>query len=419
MATKPEKNSDDQFVDIPDDRLDQIEKSEHQDKAEKKSRRKPTASRKAKQAQGASSSEAKKPKKAPEKVPEKPKPSREDLLADIRQTLVSEEEVEEPKGFFGRIKGRLKSFSKPKTQEVEVQAQAKSELDIPEDLQELVLQPKPKKKKKSSSTKQEEKAIQEFFSDLEALADVVLSENVPETVEETETLPEEQKLDEIARAPKLPARTEAKVDIDFEKVRDIALQELDETQIEPTVERKTQLKEEVRETIREARPFERILLVVVIALTAGVLLFSGVFIIVRSIPLASPTPTVAVNLEDQIYPTHLDLPGGWGFNLGQGRVIDGKWSPKGAEWLTGTEVSRWVALPWSLQLEAVLRTLKAEDQIELTMSNLDRLEYKVHSIQQMSMAEIQAVDPKKPSLLIILFEEDGTTDTHWVVTALP
>ena len=419
MATKPEKNSDDQFVDIPDDRLDQIEKPEHQDKAEKKSRRKPTASRKAKQAQGASSSEAKKPKKAPEKVPEKPKPSREDLLADIRQTLVSEEEVEEPKGFFGRIKGRLKNFSKPKTQEVEDQEQAKSELDIPEDLQELVLQPKPKKKKKSSSTKQEEKAIQEFFSDLEALADVVLSENVPETVEETETLPEEQKLDEIARALKLPARTEAKVDIDFEKVRDIALQELDETQIEPTVERKTQLKEEVRETIREARPFERILLVVVIALTAGVLLFSGVFIIVRSIPLASPTPTVAVNLEDQIYPTHLDLPGGWGFNLGQGRVIDGKWSPKGAEWLTGTEVSRWVALPWSLQLEAVLRTLKAGDQIELTMSNLDRLEYKVHSIQQMSMAEIQAVDPKKPSLLIILFEEDGTTDTHWVVTALP
>ena len=75
MATKPEKNSDDQFVDIPDDRLDQIEKAEHQDKAEKKSRRKMSASRKAKQTQDASSSEAKKPKKAAEKVPEKSKPS--------------------------------------------------------------------------------------------------------------------------------------------------------------------------------------------------------------------------------------------------------------------------------------------------------------------------------------------------------
>jgi hypothetical protein len=133
----------------------------------------------------------------------------------------------------------------------------------------------------------------------------------------------------------------------------------------------------------------------------------------------TPEPTVVVNLEDMVYPKQLNLPGGWGFNLGQGRVEEGNWSPRGAEWLIGTEISRWVALPWSLQLEAVLRTLKSGDPIELQMSNLDRLEYSVYSIQEMTMEEIQALDAKTPSLLIILFEDESDSDTHWVVTALP
>lgn len=418
MAKNSKSQEDDQFIELPEDRIDQIGHKESRKKTEQKSNRISSASGKTKQTLDAVPSKLKDTKDGLEEVEKEPKRSREDLLDDVRKELVGEEDVVEEKGFFGRFKDKLKKVSTAKTEEVEVYMQPESDLGTQEDLQELVVEPKPKKKRRSS-IKQEEKAVQEFFSDLEALAEVVHEESEPEAVEVRETSPEMQMPVEEKIIPKLPAKSEKGDEIDFDKVREVALQEYDETHVELKVERKVPLQQEVRKTIREARPLERVLMILVFVFTLGALLISGVFIIVKSIPISTPTPTAVLNLDDIVHPTHVNLPGGWGFNLGQGRVVDGTWSPKGAEWLVGTEISRWVALPWSLQLEAVLRTLKSGDQIELTMSNLDRLEYKVYSIRELTMAEIQAQDPKVPALLIILFEEEGEANTHWVVTALP
>jgi len=400
----------DQYVDLPEDRLGQIYKEEPQDKTEKKARRKPSTSRKTKREQTLIDT--------PAKVPDEPKLSKEDLLADIRKTLASEEDVVEEKGFFGRLKDRLKNVSKAKTEETETQRELEDGTEIHEDMRELAIKPSPKKKRLSSIEK-EEKAVQDFFVDLEALADVIPDEGIPAKVEVQESHPEGETSDLKEKLPKLPVRSDVKEDVDFEKVREVALQEYDDTQVEPAVGRKASLQEEVRETIRESKPLERILLVGVFVLTVGVLLFAGVFVLVKSIPFPTPEPTVVVNLEDQIYPTRLSLPGGWEFNLGQGSVNEGEWSPQGAEWLVGTEISRWVALPWSLQLEAVLRTLKSDDQIELIMSNYDSLLFTVHSIQEMTMEEIQALDIKTPSLIVILFDQEDGANTYWVVTALP
>ena len=117
------------------------------------------------------------------------------------------------------------------------------------------------------------------------------------------------------------------------------------------------------------------------------------------------------------YPTSVRLPGGWSFNLGKGALQEGQWHPAGAEWLQGTEVCRWVALPWSRQLEAVIRTLNADDPIELGMSNNDVLTYKVYSIEQMKPAEMQELDSNTPCLLIVLAEPE--VEERWVLTALP
>ena len=418
MAKKPKKPQEDQFVDLPEDRIEQIGEVEPQEEAEKESQPKPAAPQGKKQDKGAGSEKLKDSNGGTKNVQNKPTASKEDLLADIRQELASEEVVIEKKGFFSRFRDRLKKRSKDKTKEVEIQPELEGDIQTQEDLQELVIAPKQKKKRRSS-TKQEEKAIQEFFSDLEALADIVPEEGMPEEVEIQEGQPGEEKPVEGVKPPRLPVKSDDEHEVDFEKVREIALQEYDETVVEPVVERKVPLREEIRKTIREAKPLEKVLIFTVFILTVGALLFSGIYIIVTSIPFPTPEPTVVVNLEDMVYPTHLNLPGGWGFDLDQGRVEEGQWSPQGAEWLIGTEVSLWVALPWSLQLEAVLRTLKSGDHIELIMSNLDRLEYKVYSIQEMTMEEIQAVDTKKPSLLIILFQEEGDSNTHWVVTAVP
>ena len=418
MAKNPKKQQDDQFIDLPEDRIDQIRNKDAEEKVEKKPRQKSSAPRKTKQEHEATQSEMNDAKAGSEKVLEKPGLSKEDLLDDIRLELAGEEEVAEKKGLFGRFKDRFKKTSKENVEEYELPEQPEGNIEVRQELGELKIESKPKKKKRSS-TKQEEKAIQEFFSDLEALADVEIAESDP-LVRESEDSQSEEEKTKVEKIPKLPARSVDKEEIDIEKVREIALQEYDDTHVESVVERKVPLKEEVRKTIRESRPLERILMFVVFVLAAGALLVSGVFIIVKSIPISTPTPTAIVSLDDLVYPTHLDLPGGWGFDLGQGNVSeDGGWSPNGAEWLMGTEVSRWVALPWSLQLEAVLRTLKSGDQIELTMSNLDHLEFNVYSIEELTMEEIQAKDPKTPGLLIILFEEEDNSDTHWVVTALP
>jgi hypothetical protein len=142
-------------------------------------------------------------------------------------------------------------------------------------------------------------------------------------------------------------------------------------------------------------------------------------LIVNSISIPTPTPTAELDLADIIHPTRVTLPGGWEFSLGQGQVVEGEWNPQRAEWLVGTEISRWVALPWSLQLEAVLRTLKPEDQLELTMSNFDVLVFNVYSIRELTMEQLLASDPMTPSLLVVLYNDEETEGTYWVVEARP
>jgi hypothetical protein len=76
-----------------------------------------------------------------------------------------------------------------------------------------------------------------------------------------------------------------------------------------------------------------------------------------------------------------------------------------------------VAIPWSTQLEAVIRTLNPDDPIELVMSNNDRLVYRVDSVNELSNEELQAVPTDSPCLLLLLAKAD--TETRWVLTALP
>ncbi len=106
MAKKSKDQQDDQqredqFVEIPEDRIDQIEKTKTEEEGEEKPQLKMGAKRDEEQSQGR--------KDVPREVTEKSKAPRDDLLADVRQSLLEEEEeVEEPKGFFARIKNRLK-----------------------------------------------------------------------------------------------------------------------------------------------------------------------------------------------------------------------------------------------------------------------------------------------------------------------
>ena len=423
MARKPKKQqgdqeqNEDQFVDIPEDRLGQLDDSE--------SRGEEAEETQSEEATEVSGEQAEAQSEALVKKSERPKGSREDLLEDIRHSLAEEEEqVEEPKGFFGRIRERFKRSSSSEVEESEPLVPLEIDLEPLEKKQEPEPQPEPlsepnEGKSKPSRMEEEEKAIQDFFSDLEAMADVSFEEEPTETPAEQEIeLQEEEPEEEPVHVAKLPARSEKEEEVDFDAVRELALQEYDETKIEPE-ERKQPVQEEVKRTLRDLRPFERVMLIIVGVITVGVLLSSGVYLIVDSITVPTPTPTAVVDIRDTVHPTGLSLPGGWQFDLGLGQVNEGKWVPSGAQWLVGTEISRWVALPWSLQLEAVLRTLKSGDELKLTMSNFDVVTFEVYSIQQMTMEQLLASDPTKPSLLVVLYNDEEADGTFWVVTALP
>ena len=168
---------------------------------------------------------------------------------------------------------------------------------------------------------------------------------------------------------------------------------------------------------RYMRPTEKRLLIGALLIVALAMLAGSSYLVFTTIgptltPTLTPTPSVVP------IPVSVSLPGGWVFPLGVGNVPpDGLWKPKGPEWLAGTEITRWVALPWTVQLEAVLRTLKADDEIQLSMSNYDSIVYKVKSIEQVPSDSIDKLASGTPSLLLILYNEN--TDTRWVVTAKP
>ena len=96
------------------------------------------------------------------------------------------------------------------------------------------------------------------------------------------------------------------------------------------------------------------------------------------------------------------FPDGQSFNLGVGNIENGSWTPKSAEWLAGSEVPRWLSLPWNKKLETTVRAYKIDETIQLKMSNNDVLAYRFQSVQEISAQEMATFHANTTDLLIIL-----------------
>lgn len=199
-----------------------------------------------------------------------------------------------------------------------------------------------------------------------------------------------------------------------EDMRSIALQGDEEILVEVQATPQNPSEEGLTGSENALRPYRRYIYIgfavlgaLMVSITAIVL-----FVIYQRFQSGKPVEEVAVT-----YPTMISLPGGLNFNLVRGTLKDGQWNPRGPEWLEGTEICRWIAIPWSRHIEAVIRTLNSNDPIELTMSNNDRMKYYVYSVQEVRFDELQSLETDTPCLLLVLAKSDS--DMRWVITALP
>ena len=198
----------------------------------------------------------------------------------------------------------------------------------------------------------------------------------------------------------------------FDDIREMVLVDYDETEYPPEEISGTVWPDRLKDLTRGLTALDKMLISVI----AVLLFIAGMFTLGVRIINAQTSAGSPATVEAVPYPVRIILPGGWDFKLATGRVVNGRWSPEGAEWLESTELCKWIAIPWTTQLEAVVRTLQPNDEIQLIMSNADELEFKVLSTENVPADQIGGLDRATPSLLLILVNKN--VDTRWVVTAL-
>jgi hypothetical protein len=331
--------------------------------------------------------------------------SSDDLLDDVRRALIEEETDRSKKEtkWWRRI-GRKEKSAMPEPPPPIV------EIDLPPtSLQNEMV--------KDPDQATEPDAYAEQINDLIDMLETEQEESEAKTssVAEVEIPAEpEPEIDfEQLKEQAFRPRTSTEVESDSD-VRSIALEGGEEVFVEVEAQAVDPFEERLKGIENALRPY-RSYIYMIFTFLGVVMAVLAFFLIFNVYQQTRPEPVKEVsNLP---YPIAVSLPGGWSFNLGRGTLQGGKWEPSGAEWLEGTEICRWVSLPWSRQLEAVFRTLNPNDPIELVMSNNDKLVYGVYSVYEMTPEEIQKLDASSPCLLLILAESDS--EKRWVLTAVP
>jgi hypothetical protein len=328
--------------------------------------------------------------------------SSEELLDDVRRSLMEEEAEQNQKESkwwhrIGRKNKRAEPEQPPANVEIDIPIMPAS-MDIVEGQEE------------KQAVEEDSEQIAELIEMLKADEASVESASVPGV----EALPEPEPEIDIEKLKEQAFRSRTPEDEPESDVRSVTLDGGEEVFVEVQSQVSDPLEERLSAFENALKPY-RWYINIALAFFGVVVVVLVSLIMFNVYQQSRPQPTQQVsNLP---YPTSVSLPGGWSFQLGRGSTQAGKWEPQGAEWLEGTEVCRWVALPWSRQLEAVIRTLNPKDPIELVMSNNDKLIYEVYSVRQLNLAEMQELDSNSPCLLLILTQPDS--EERWVLTALP
>lgn len=210
-----------------------------------------------------------------------------------------------------------------------------------------------------------------------------------------------------------------------DSLRQSFINEFDQTAWEAELAKQNQKKwfpqliENVKNWFKSLNPAEKILIILSFLISLAVLV--AIFLVVTqwsfNQKISYPPPALEAAEADQIYPTGIELPGGWFFFLERGEIENNRWEPVNAEWLANTKLRRVVAIPWSNQSEAVIQSLTNSDEISVFMNNNDVVTYQVEEVLQISRENVRILSDTEPSLVVILFRDDD--QDRWAVIATP
>jgi hypothetical protein len=330
--------------------------------------------------------------------------STDDLLEDVRRSLIEEEGDKKALKWWQRF-GRKAKKVEPQEPPVPVEIDLPSMPIASESVEEQEL---------TNEAEEQPDEIDDLIDLLQAEPQETSVESAVSSEVEVPSESEPEIDFEELKKQAFRSRAEGEEAEPFTDVRSIALEGGEEVLVEVETKKPDPFQERLSAFENALKPYRQSIYIALAILGVGVAVVASL-IIFNVFQRSRPQPVQEVsNLP---YPTGVSLPGGWSFQLGKGTLQNGKWEPRGPEWLEGTEVCRWIALPWSLQLEAVIRTLNPKDPIDLVMSNNDKFVYEVYSVRQLSPEELQKVDANSPCLLLILTQPDA--EKRWVLTALP
>jgi len=274
---------------------------------------------------------------------------------------------------------------------------------------------------------------EDSFEDfLQKIEDIDIEEDIqpfslPEHVNpddsfENEVQPEDNLMDDEMNL--LDENQESKESVD--SLRKSFIDEFDQTAWESELAKQNEKKwfprtvETITNWFRSLNLGEKILIILSFLISLAVLV-SIILVVTQwnanNKKIASPPPGIEATDADLIYPTGLELPGGWFFFLEKGEIEDNRWEPVNAEWLANTKLRRVVAIPWSNQSEAVIESLTNQHEINLFMNNNDVITYQVEEVMQISRDNVRILSDTEPSLVVILFREDD--QERWAVIAKP
>jgi hypothetical protein len=162
----------------------------------------------------------------------------------------------------------------------------------------------------------------------ELLEDDDIPQDEDELLEDIEEESEEPEPEEPVKAPRLSEALET----DADHIRDIALADYTEEELEEVDERKHAWTDYSRGRMGRLEW----IVIVVVGLVIGAVFIWGGIQASGGLRFSEPEPTRTPDPNVPI-PSSVQLPGGWSFRLSTGSLnTDGQWDPVGAEWLRGT-----------------------------------------------------------------------------------